>query len=367
MSYLPTKQLDGLSMLPNLPLVGLSSRTGGSRRRIPVRELSLLSVGKLLKGVDSNMDSISDLKPSHTPRSQIKECWAAKFDEVEQLFEERKKTRRNAILANNADVVASDRVEDLQTFMDTMLMARGYALTQCNSLLTGYHNEPTRYQIASYDLNLIRCLNENNLAEFEHMLDFGLSPNPCDKDGDSMVHLACRYGKADFLNCMVKHGCDLLISDKRGRTPLHEACSSSNPNFEIVEMLLSADPGFLQVADGRGTTPHMLVPRPQVSRWAHFLDRVQGTYWPVRSNRRRLLAQSPLLAQVAPNSRPLRTPQNAMTLEFAALVAKGRICPEEASSMHDMSTSELGGSEEFDESIQFEEGELLQLVEMLPI
>ena len=59
----------------------------------------------------------------------------------------------------------------------------------------------------------------------------------CNQFGENRLHLACRKGLCceiiDFFIEDVQG--KLNVRDKFGRTPLHNACMPSLPNFDIIE------------------------------------------------------------------------------------------------------------------------------------
>lgn len=62
------------------------------------------------------------------------------------------------------------------------------------------------------------------------------------------------------------------IRDDFGRNPLHDACWTSEPSFELMDVLLDhADPFMLLSEDVRGSTPFDYVRRNHWTQWAHFL------------------------------------------------------------------------------------------------
>ena len=136
-----------------------------------------------------------------------------------------------------------------------MLHSRGYSKACYKTLDTAYYNAPTPLQEASYDFyltNLIRC---GDLATFADVMQSGISLNPCNAHGESVVHMICRRGDVEFLRVLLNLGCSVQVSDDYGRTPLHDACWTAKPNFDVVEMLLRADRHLLHLMDCRGALP----------------------------------------------------------------------------------------------------------------
>lgn len=209
-----------------------------------------------------------------------------------------------------------------------MIKSRGYSTQRYPTLKSGYSNNPTPLQQASYDVHLMDLVRSHELDEFQKLLDCGLSPNPMNGFGESLVHAICRRGSYEFLSVLVDAGCDLQVSDNLGRTPLHEACWSAKPNFRLVERILFADPRMMLLTDCRGATPLSYVAKKNWPAWLQFLESVKDDYWPVRDAGRLGAEGPPPLICVAPGSRPMPDPARAPTLDMAHKLASGQMAPE---------------------------------------
>ena len=209
-----------------------------------------------------------------------------------------------------------------------MLKSRGYNITPFKSLDTAYYNKPTPLQLASYDLHLIESAKENKIQSVKEMIDCGLSPNPSNNFGESLVHMLCRRGYTDMLLFLISEfNCAVQIADDYGRTPAHDAAWAPTPNFEIVKMLLDCDPHLLYIADARGSLPLSYVQRKHWGVWIEFLNSVKDQYWAKGGS---MTNEAPPLTLGKPNSRPLLDPEGACTLELAKMVASGKLSPSEA-------------------------------------
>jgi ankyrin repeat protein len=61
------------------------------------------------------------------------------------------------------------------------------------------------------------------------------------------------------------------IKDDYGRTPLHDACWSSTPNFEIMEILIkNSNTDLLLAVNVRGHTPFDYARKEHWGAWVHF-------------------------------------------------------------------------------------------------
>jgi len=213
--------------------------------------------------------------------------------------------------------------------MDTMMRSRGYSTKQYKTLETAYYNKPTELQEASYHLYLKELIRLGDVKKFRAVMASGISPNPCNAYGESLVHNVCKRGDVEFLKILIASGCSLQVADDCGRTPLHDACWAAKPCFEVIEILLREDRRLIHLTDCRGATPLSYVRRDQYKAFLEFLESKKDEFWA-----KRLVDDGeegpPDLALYAPNTRPLLDPPNALPPQLAAMVATGRMGPDEA-------------------------------------
>jgi ankyrin repeat protein len=233
------------------------------------------------------------------------------------------------------------------------MRSRGYPVVHYDSLQTAYYNKPTALQQASYDVHLIDLVKNQQLDELRDCLAMGLSPNPCNAWGESVLHLLCRTGSPpSVLQVFVQAGADVQVVDDYGRTLLHDACWSVHPCMATIAMLLDHDVNLLHMRDCRGAQPLSYVPEAHWADWMTFLSQHKDKYFPML--RPGTNAPVPPLTQKAPNSRPVADPPNALSLELARMVASGRMSPAEVRLLLDEDEEE---DDSDDESYDFDKEE----------
>ena len=127
-----------------------------------------------------------------------------------------------------------------------------------------------------------------DVPSLSSLLRAGLSPDPRNAHGDSVLGMVCRRGDVRVFQALLKAGASVGIADAFGRTPLHHAAwAGETTSFEIVGMVLGLDPGLLYVTDRHGKTPLQYVPRSEWERWATFLESRKDEYWPKGGRRGR--------------------------------------------------------------------------------
>ena len=196
-------------------------------------------------------------------------------------------------------------ISSLQSYFNNLLESRGYSTNNYSSLETAYSNKPSPLQIASHGVKVIEAVRKSDLYTIRTFLNNGLSPNPCNKFGESIIHMICRRGDYELLKLFMEFGCNLQICDDFGRTPLHDACWTSVPNFDIIELILEYDRRLMNILDCRGSSPLNYVKRDHWSLWIAFFDRVKEKFWSKRDVNVVGEESPPDLVCKSPNSTPL--------------------------------------------------------------
>mmetsp|Transcript_17519 Transcript_17519/g.36247 ORF Transcript_17519/g.36247 Transcript_17519/m.36247 type:complete len:581 (+) Transcript_17519:293-2035(+) len=206
---------------------------------------------------------------------------------------------------------------------------RGYCTKSFCSLDTSYYAKPTEVQQASYGLKLVQLCRTDELEECKKYMECGLSYNPCNRFGESIIHMACRRGNTELVKYLLDRGCNVQICDDFGRTPLHDACWTNEPKFELVELLLEKDLRLLNITDCRGATPLAYVKRENWSKWKSFFTGKVEKYWAPRDVEKDGEESVPALALFPPCSRVLEEPENVLPVDIAKQLSGGTVTPSE--------------------------------------
>merc|ERR1712046_446531 len=91
--------------------------------------------------------------------------------------------------------------------------------------------------------------------------------------------MACRRGDYKELDLLVQTGAALGVSDDFGRTPLHDACWTPEPCFDVIVFLLNKDLNMLRVLDKRGSSPLAYIRREHHAVWCAFLEHQKEVWW----------------------------------------------------------------------------------------
>jgi Ankyrin repeats (3 copies) len=232
-----------------------------------------------------------------------------------------------------------------------LIRSRGYSTQRYSALESGYYYKPSAFQKASYDLYLVRLVQQNRQTEIRQIFECGISPNPCNNSGESLLHTICHSGNASILQVMLDAQSDPTVVDEYGRTPLHHACQSTKKNiFPVIELLLRSgggyqqrmddsscmnrmmvpDPTLFYLTDCRGSLPLQYVARNQWGIWIQWLEAHKDIYWPRQTRRKvddEFIALSNPILRLPPQSRTAPVPTDPLPPALTKLLVSGRITP----------------------------------------
>jgi len=222
--------------------------------------------------------------------------------------------------------------QTLQEYFDGLLKERGYDVPCYQTLKTGYYTKASQVQIASYGSRMAHIIKSSDADALRETLALGLSANPCNQYGESLLHMVCRRGDMELLQIFVEAGANLQTSDDHGRTPLHDACWTAHPAFDVVETILQRDSFMFFLQDSRGSLPLSYVHKADWPQWTEWLDNNIDTYFPAEGHA--TFAPSDL-SGMEPESIPYTPPKTELSLELIQMVANGSMSPYEARIMAD--------------------------------
>lgn len=151
---------------------------------------------------------------------------------------------------------------------------------------------PTPEQIEAYSNDALSAVRTSDVNSLRQLHAAGHSLECCNRFGESLLHVACRRSSAEIVAFLLNEAkVSPRIRDDYGRTPLHDACWRGNPEYEIVELLLSVEPRLAFVKDVRGHKPFQYARREHWSGWRKFIDQKRELILFPRSNSDPALSQ----------------------------------------------------------------------------
>jgi len=163
-------------------------------------------------------------------------------------------------------------------FLLSILNEKGYNPPDVQSSihLPGFL-EVTDERIKDYGKDCIQAVRENNIPLLRKMHNGGKNLQCSNRFGETLVHLACRRGLIEVVRFFIQEAqVTLRVRDDYGRTPLHDACWSSAPNFSLLELLIHHDPELLLIHDVRGHFPLTYTRKNHWKDWRNFLFERKG-------------------------------------------------------------------------------------------
>jgi len=141
--------------------------------------------------------------------------------------------------------------------------------------------KPTEEMIAAYCNETLKAARAGDVDQLRLLFESGKSLNCCNRFGESLIHLACRRGNLDLVRFLILDAhVTLLIRDDYGRTVLHDAFWTPQPQLELVDFLLEHVPELLCVRDVRGHAPVDYVRHEHQATWMDFLRQRQHKLCP---------------------------------------------------------------------------------------
>lgn len=158
--------------------------------------------------------------------------------------------------------------------LKTLISSNGFDVDVVPVLRVKDYFEPiTDEQIESYDNNITKAIRCEDLDALQKMQTSGRPMQCCNRFGESIMHMACRRGSGSVVKFLLQEcGSSLRLRDDFGRTPLHDACWTSEINYGIIRLLLLKEPDLLLLSDKRGHTPLDYARRDAWGPWCQFLN-----------------------------------------------------------------------------------------------
>jgi Ankyrin repeats (3 copies) len=158
-------------------------------------------------------------------------------------------------------------------FLQKVLQKRGMRVeVKSFEEIREFFSAPTEEEIASYKFDVLNAVRSGDIETLRRLHSEGRPLKCSNQFGESLLHLACRKQLTDVVRFLFEEG-DVPpnVCDDYGRTPLHDACWTPSPNFELVDVLISRCPDLLYIKDKRGHTPLFYARREHWIDWIKHL------------------------------------------------------------------------------------------------
>jgi hypothetical protein len=169
-------------------------------------------------------------------------------------------------------LVAKHLVIKPSDYVKSAFKANGCDMETVKASALKVFSQPTEEMLESYTSELLAIVRKNNMETLRELHSQGKLVNSSNKFGESLLHLSCRRSFTEMTKFLIEEvKVDINIRDDYFRTPLHDACWTPEPNFELVDMLIKLAPEHLLLEDVRGFTPFDYVRSDHWKQWLRFL------------------------------------------------------------------------------------------------
>jgi len=137
---------------------------------------------------------------------------------------------------------------------------------------------PDEEQLEAYDHDVAGAIRSNDVDLLRELLDEGRDFTGCNRNGETMLHLACRRSDLDTVEFLiVEAGLSTERRDTVGRSCLHDACWRAVPDLELMDFLVrSVSPLLLVEEDCRGHSCMDYVRPSDYETWNAFITKYSG-------------------------------------------------------------------------------------------
>jgi hypothetical protein len=169
-------------------------------------------------------------------------------------------------------LIAKDFVIKPSDYVKSAFRANGFSIDDVKATAIKNFEEPTKEMLSTYTSELLSIVRKNNTEKLKELHCEGKLVNACNQYSESLLHLSCRRSYTEMTRFLIKDvKVSMNIRDDYFRTPLHDACWTISPNFELVDMLIREAPEHLVLEDVRGFTPFDYIRNDHWKAWLRFL------------------------------------------------------------------------------------------------
>mmetsp|Transcript_34283 Transcript_34283/g.39030 ORF Transcript_34283/g.39030 Transcript_34283/m.39030 type:complete len:225 (+) Transcript_34283:124-798(+) len=145
-------------------------------------------------------------------------------------------------------------------------------ITNDSLTLEGFFVDYTEEELNAYDKDILTAIRKQDIEKLREFHANGRPLKCSNRFGESILHMACRRGFLNVVQFLIKEAkVTVRIRDDCGRTILHDAAWTPEPNFEIIKIILEECPELLYMKDRRGHTPISYARQTHWAAWNKFL------------------------------------------------------------------------------------------------
>eukprot|EP00562_Extubocellulus_spinifer_P013534 CAMPEP_0178546162 /NCGR_PEP_ID=MMETSP0697-20121206/4013_1 /TAXON_ID=265572 /ORGANISM="Extubocellulus spinifer, Strain CCMP396" /LENGTH=300 /DNA_ID=CAMNT_0020178747 /DNA_START=87 /DNA_END=989 /DNA_ORIENTATION=+ len=161
-----------------------------------------------------------------------------------------------------------------QRYLMSLIQSHAPAIDTVPALsIKNYFLEYTEEHYESYGADAIAAIRAQDIDALRKLHQSGRTLQSTNRFGESLLHMACRRGFTNVVRFLLTEaGVSLKVCDDMGRTAMHDACWTCEPNIELMDLLLSHCPELLVMTDKRGSAPFEYIRGEHSITWMKFLS-----------------------------------------------------------------------------------------------
>lgn len=166
------------------------------------------------------------------------------------------------------------QVSSPQSCLENILRSKGqlYQIHSFDSLPNFFH-ELKQEEVDAYGFDVLSAVRQSDIQTLRQYNQEGRPLKCSNRFGESLLHLACRKALVDVVDFLVNEvGIPLCVKDDMGRSPLADAFWTIEPNTELVDILIRKCPDLLLISDKRGHTPLAYARKEHWNHWNVYLN-----------------------------------------------------------------------------------------------
>ena len=215
--------------------------------------------------------------PTSTTNMIIEKTTSYTGNNAGSLKRKRPTWNNGSVSASNAiqrpEIVGGVMSTSPQNVLTSILESRGIkSKIHSYDSLTGFFVETKEQEIDSYGCDALKAVRDSDIETLRRFHREGRPLKCSNRFGESLLHLACRKSLVEVVTFLVNEiGIPVRVKDDMGRSPLHDAFWTCEPNFAVVDILLNKCPDLLLVSDKRGHTPLSYARKDHWGKWNQYL------------------------------------------------------------------------------------------------
>jgi ankyrin repeat protein len=170
-------------------------------------------------------------------------------------------------------MLGKDENSSPQEYLMEIVKNRGIDVQIQDSLqIQGFFSEYTEEEVSFYNADVLNAIRNQDIGKLREFHASGRPLKCSNSFGESLIHMACRRGFFDVVSFLIREAkVPVRVRDDYGRTILHDAAWTCEPNFELLELILTECPDLLYMRDRRGDTPISYARKSHWHAWKKFL------------------------------------------------------------------------------------------------